>query len=98
MAVDYALLHKMRDKKITQEVFPIPFNRGEIFTMMYIIAEYNSLVDREPSLKGELNTFEIDSIVKRLGGYMQALTRDDPEMLDIAQQMHIKCYLEGEQK
>ena len=88
----------MTDKKITDWLFPIPFNRGEIFTMMHIIAEYNSLVDREPNLKGELNTFEIDSIVKRLGGYMQALVKDDPEMLDIARQMHIKCYIEGEQK
>ena len=81
---------KVTEKKITENVFAIPFTRDEIFSIVYLIADFNSLKAQVPEEDHGLSReFTLDSVTNRFGGYFQALLKDDPELLAIAKEMHV---------
>jgi len=75
------------ERKIKENIFRIPFTRDEILTVMYLIADYNDMKDREGS-KESLNKIDREAITKRFGAYFSALMQDDPELLEVAKQLH----------
>ena len=84
----------MTEKKIKENVFAIPFTRDEIFSIVYLIADFNSLKAQVPEEDHGLSReFTLDSVTNRFGSYFQALLKDDPELLAIAKELHVKTAL-----
>ena len=75
------------ERKIKENIFRLPFTRDEILTVMYLIADYNDMKSREGS-EERLNKIDREAITKRFGAYFSALMEDEPELLEVAKQLH----------